>query len=90
MIISSRQNVPRYFRDNIESFLLVSDSVNGAKNLSVTLVEMLPGGFQHIHSHESEQMYYILEGTGIMAVDTEEKEVKAGDCVFFPLFQNMA
>jgi mannose-6-phosphate isomerase-like protein (cupin superfamily) len=31
-------------------------------------------------------MYYILEGIGIMTVDDEEKEVRKGDCVFFPSY----
>ncbi len=73
-------------RDNITSYLLISESTCDSKKQSVTLVEMEPDGIQHIHSHEPEQMYYILEGSGVMTVDNEQKDVEAGDCVFFPSF----
>ncbi len=82
-----RQNTsPRYERDAITSYLLVSEKTCGAENLAITLVEMEPGGFQHLHSHEPEQMYYILEGQGLMSVAGEESPVQAGDCIFFPPF----
>ena len=73
---------PRYKRDNIESFLLISPKTTDSKNLSVTLVEMGVKGIQKIHSHKPEQMYYILEGEGIMTVNNEEKKVIPGDCIF--------
>jgi mannose-6-phosphate isomerase-like protein (cupin superfamily) len=47
---------------------------------------MKPGGIQHIHSHAPEQAYYILEGNGLMTVDSERQTVQAGDCIFFPAF----
>ena len=77
---------PRYKRDGITSHLLVSALTCGAENLAITLVEMEPGGVQHVHSHEPEQMYYILEGSGIMTVDDEREQVEAGDCIYFPSF----
>jgi len=84
MKIRKRENTPRYQRDDIESFLLVSKLTTNSNKLSVTLVEMQPNGFQHLHSHEPEQMYYILEGSGIMTVDNEEQEIVKGDCIFIP------
>lgn len=84
MNIQTREISPRYKRGNIESFLLVSKKTTNSNNLSITLVEMDPGGFQHIHKHDPEQMYYILEGSGIMIVNNEEKKVNSGDCIFFP------
>lgn len=80
-----RQNTsPRYQRDDITSYLLISEKTCGAKKLAITVVEMEPGGFQHLHSHEPEQMYYILEGLGLMSVDGEDQLVQPGDCIFFP------
>jgi mannose-6-phosphate isomerase-like protein (cupin superfamily) len=84
MIRVRRNSSPRYRRNDIESFLLVSEKTTGSRNLAVTLVEMQPGGVQHHHHHEPEQMYYLLEGSGIMMVDGSEEEVAAGDCVFIP------
>ena len=86
MKIMRQNSSPRYQRDEITSHLLVSEKTCGAEKLAITIVEMEPGGFQHLHSHEPEQMYYILEGRGLMSVDGEERPVRAGDCVFFPSF----
>jgi mannose-6-phosphate isomerase-like protein (cupin superfamily) len=84
MKIFSRELSPRYQRDNIESFLLVSSKTCNSKNLSVTLVEMEAGGTQHIHQHGPEQTYFILRGFGLMSVGGEEEKVIAGDCIFIP------
>ncbi|HPA72497.1 MAG TPA: cupin domain-containing protein [Spirochaetota bacterium] len=84
MIIARKVNSPRYERDGIESHLLVSEPTCGSIGLTVTLVEMGAGGFQHIHRHDNEQAYYILEGSGEMTVDDETRPVAGGDCVFIP------
>ena len=84
MDIINYQSAPRYQRDNIESFLLISKKTTNSENLSITLVKMQPGGIQHIHSHKPEQMYYILEGEGLMTVENEEQMVYPGDAVFIP------
>jgi len=82
MKIVRKQMVPRYKRNNITSALLVSPITTNAKNLTVSIVEMEPEGIQNIHSHDPEQMYYILEGTGKMTVGNDTREVKKGDCIF--------
>jgi mannose-6-phosphate isomerase-like protein (cupin superfamily) len=86
MYILTKNGSPRYKRDHITSHLLVSALTCGAENLAITLVEMEPGGVQHVHSHEPEQMYYILEGSGVMTVDDEQRQVRAGDCIYYPPF----
>ncbi len=86
MNVMRKNSAPRYRRDNIVSYLLVSEITGNSKNLVITLVEMEPGGIQHIHSHEPEQTYTILEGSGVMTVDAEQRPVQAGDCIFIPSF----
>ena len=86
MNIQHQNTSPRYKRENITSYLMVSKLTCEAEKLAITIVEMEPNGVQHLHSHEPEQMYYILEGNGIMTVDGEERPVQAGDCIFFPSF----
>ena len=66
MNIQRKESAPRYERDNIVSYLLVSERTCGSEHLTVTLVEMEPGGKQRVHAHEPEQMYYILAGSGVM------------------------
>jgi len=83
MKIVRKDTVPRYKRDNITSALLVSSLTTDAKNLSITIVEMEPEGIQRIHSHEQEQMYYILEGKGEMTVGEQKRDIQKDDCIYF-------
>ncbi len=84
MHLLTRNKFPRYERDGISSYLLVSGLTYSSQKLSVTLVEMEPGGFQHLHTHEPEQVYSILEGSGLMTVEGEQHLVGAGDSIFIP------
>jgi mannose-6-phosphate isomerase-like protein (cupin superfamily) len=80
----SRNSAPRYRRDGITSYLLASRRTGGVENLAVTLVEMDVKGFQHVHKHEPEQTYTILEGSGLMTVNGEQRRVQPGDCIVIP------
>lgn len=75
---------PRYERDGITSYLLVSAVTTGSTHLTTTLVEMQPGGMQRIHHHKNEQCYFILEGQGLMAAGEETERVRPGDCIYIP------
>ncbi len=86
MNLLQKDSAPRYARDNVVSYLLASALTCQAERLTITLVEMEPGGVQRIHSHAPEQMYYILEGTGLMTVNSEQRPVQAGDCIFFSAY----
>ena len=79
-----KNSARRYRRDNITSYLLVSEEAAGAKRITTSLVEMEPSGRQHIHSHETEQCYFFLEGAGEMTVGDETQGVSAGMSVFIP------
>jgi mannose-6-phosphate isomerase-like protein (cupin superfamily) len=82
--ITDKNTARRYNRDNITSYLLISEEASGAKYITTSLVEMAIGGKQHIHSHETEQCYFILEGNGMMTVGDETKEVTSGMSIFIP------
>jgi mannose-6-phosphate isomerase-like protein (cupin superfamily) len=85
MKILRTRTAPRYVRDEgITSYLLASPRTAGGAHLTVTLVEIEPGGRQRIHRHAPEQIYYLLEGTGRMTVGSDVRDVQAGDCVFIP------
>jgi quercetin dioxygenase-like cupin family protein len=84
MNIAKKKTSPRYIRDGITSYLLVSEVTTGSEHITTSLVEMSPGGRQHIHSHKTEQCYYVLEGEGLMTVGRETQRVAAGDCIFIP------
>jgi mannose-6-phosphate isomerase-like protein (cupin superfamily) len=85
MHILQRETAPRYVRpEGITSYLLASPRTSEAEHLTTTLVEVQPGGEQRLHSHGPEQVYFILEGRGLMTVGSEMKRVGPGDCVFIP------
>ncbi|MBN1499795.1 MAG: cupin domain-containing protein [Spirochaetes bacterium] len=84
MHITNIKNTRKYSRDNIVSHLLVSELSTGARHITTTLVEMDVNGHQHLHSHETEQSYFIIKGKGLMNVGDEECEVMKGDSIFIP------
>lgn len=81
-IVLRKDEAPRYERDGITSYLLMSEMTTGARTITTSLVEMQPGGMQHIHAHTNEQTYTILEGHGVMTVGEETLEVSQGDSIF--------
>lgn len=84
MHITNVKNTRKYSRDNIISHLLVSEVSTGSKHITTTLVEMDINGIQNVHSHSTEQSYFIIEGKGLMQVGNEECEVGKGDSIFIP------
>jgi mannose-6-phosphate isomerase-like protein (cupin superfamily) len=85
MEILKRRTAPRYVRDEgITSYLLASPVTSRATYLTTSQVEIEPGGEQRVHSHALEQVYYIVEGEGMMTVGDERAHVGPGDCVFVP------
>jgi mannose-6-phosphate isomerase-like protein (cupin superfamily) len=85
MAILEKEAAPRYVRpEGIVSYLLASPRTSTAKYLTTSLVELLPCGEQRVHSHDPEQVYYILQGSGLMTLKGEEARVIAGDCIFIP------
>ena len=76
---------PRNHRGGQVSYLLLKEEQSGSRNLAITWVEGAPGSRQGLHAHpDSEQVYVIVRGRGVMTVDEEEKEVSAGTLVLVP------
>ena len=72
-------------RGLLRSHFLMDAGDLGARNLSVTWVDVPPGADQRSHSHEdSEQVYVIVRGRGRMYVAGDEEDVGEGDLVFIP------
>jgi mannose-6-phosphate isomerase-like protein (cupin superfamily) len=64
---------------------LIDRTTSGIEECSLA-EEVLPvGAAVGRHHHvETEEIYYILQGTGRMTVGSEVREVEAGDAVFIP------
>jgi len=57
----------------------------GARNLSVTWVEIPAGAEQTLHSdEEAEQVYVVVRGAGAMSVAGDTQEVGEGDLILVP------
>jgi len=67
---SGRAFVHNFFKDNLDLGIFIHN----------TILEL--GSTIGFHKHEdSEEIYYIISGRGLMKVDEEEVEVGAGDAV---------
>lgn len=61
---------------------LMHPAVHGNFNLSLAEATVPAGGKTFLHRHgTSEEIYYIVEGRGIMTLDSEEFEVGRGDTI---------
>lgn len=76
---------PRHLRGGQISYLLLTEGQVGSRHLSITWVEGEPGSQQALHAHaDSEQVYVIVTGRGLMHVADEEQEVGPGTLIFIP------
>ena len=52
------------------------------RNQSLAEAVVPPGAMTHLHKHlQSEEIYHVLSGTGLMTLGNEQFEIKAGDTV---------
>src|SRR5687768_7651198 len=55
-----------------------------SETLSVTLVRFNNGGRNKRHTHTADQILYVTEGHGIIASESSEEHVHAGDIAHIP------
>lgn len=84
MLITNCANTRSGRYDGFATSLLIGEINSGSKEISIQITEVEPNEMQFLHSHEQEQCYYIIKGTGLMIIDDEEAMVHAGDAVFIP------
>jgi quercetin dioxygenase-like cupin family protein len=63
---------------------LFSSDITPTDSMSAGVAELVSGGELRPHRHEQPEIYFILEGTGIVRIDGHETVVKAGTAVFIP------
>jgi mannose-6-phosphate isomerase-like protein (cupin superfamily) len=57
----------------------------GSRNLSVTWLEVPPGGSEALHSdEEAEQVYVVASGSGTMTATGDTQRLAVGDLVLIP------
>ena len=72
-------------RGNVTWFTLISGDITPTDSLSAGIAEFEPrSGMLKLHRHEPAEIYFIIEGTGLVTVNGVETEVAAGTTVFIP------
>ncbi|MGI8629649.1 MAG: cupin domain-containing protein [Solirubrobacteraceae bacterium] len=71
-------------RTGLSSRVLLQAGDTPDAAIAVTWVDIQPGAEQHPHSHDPQQVYVIINGTGRMLVGDEERDVRVGDLVYVP------
>jgi mannose-6-phosphate isomerase-like protein (cupin superfamily) len=86
MDIHNLQRVPAFItKDGSEIRELLAHRNSCIRNQSLAEARLPPGGATAPHRHrKTEEIYYILWGTGQMRVDEESREVSPGDAVAIP------
>ena len=84
MLITNIKNTNIGKYDGFSTNLLIGESNSASKEISIQVTDVEPNGMQFLHSHEEEQCYYIIAGSGKMFIDDQTQEVEKGDAVFIP------
>lgn len=72
-------------RGNVGWFTLISGDLTPTDTFSAGIAEFQPrDGILNLHRHDQAEIYYIIDGAGIMTIDGVEQEVMAGATVFIP------
>jgi mannose-6-phosphate isomerase-like protein (cupin superfamily) len=75
--------------DRVESFTTKDGSaireLHHSSVQSLAEATLAPGQETMLHHHRvSEEIYFVLEGTGLMELDGERRHVAAGDAILIP------
>jgi mannose-6-phosphate isomerase-like protein (cupin superfamily) len=84
MLVTNKNNSRLGRYKGFSTGLLIGELNSGSKEISIQVTEVDPNEMQFLHSHEQQQCYYIINGTGLMTIDDETAKVEAGDAVFIP------
>lgn len=63
---------------------LVSGNVTRSEALTMGVARIPAGEALHVHRHQQAEIYLILEGTGLVEIDSEARPFEAGTAVFIP------
>ena len=72
-------------RGNVTWFTLISGDITPTTSLCAGIAGLEPRkGVLQLHRHDPAEIYFIVEGKGIVTIDGVEIEVAAGATVFIP------
>ena len=76
------EDVPR--KGHVYWKTLISRGVTRSQGLTLGVASLPPGGALREHRHTQEEVYLVLDGSGLVRVGAEELAVEAGSAVFVP------
>jgi mannose-6-phosphate isomerase-like protein (cupin superfamily) len=72
-------------RGSVAWHTLFSSDITPTDSMSAGIAEIVPGGGAlQMHRHAEPEIYFIVEGTGIMMLEGSETVVTAGSTIFIP------
>ncbi len=72
-------------RGNVSWFTLFSGDITPTAAMSAGIMEVPPdGGVLEPHRHEQAEIYFVVEGTGILTIDGVAKPIAPGTAAFIP------
>ena len=85
MLVRRLSEAPVEEWHKLRPHVLMDAGEMGARNMSVTWLEMPAGAEQTLHSHEeAEQVYVVVRGAGTMSVAGDTERVEEGDLILVP------
>ncbi len=77
-----RSDAPIFYGGKVTGQVIVGGGMS--KNYNFNQVSFAAGAKNHFHTHTSDQILYVTGGTGIIATESEEVEISAGDTALIP------
>lgn len=85
MLVRRLSEAPVEEWHRLRPHVLMDAGEMGARNMSLTWLEVPPGAEQTLHSHEeAEQVYVVVRGVGTMSVAGDTERVEEGDLILVP------
>jgi len=84
MYVTDLSSAPKRELEGLVSHILLEEGGAPGGELSITWVDVAPGGEQKPHSHRPQQVYVITRGSGRMRIGNEERDVGEGQMAFIP------
>ncbi len=87
-IVHRDETVPFTTKDSSVVREILRPENSPLRRQSLAEATLRPGATTLAHSHpNTEEVYYLLQGQGIMAIETEQQAVSAGDAIAIPAGQ---
>jgi mannose-6-phosphate isomerase-like protein (cupin superfamily) len=84
MYVTDLSSAPKRELEGLVSHILLEEGDAPGVELSITWVDVAPGGGQKPHSHGPQQIYVITRGRGRMRIGDEERDLSEGSLAFIP------